>query len=114
MMDPRANIVLVPVMPSMGDINQNYWPNLEYLSDDGELLFIVRTDNDYLWMKEQIDLFKLAERFIVYMSVDNIPYILKKWGKKIIQDSLGVHLLPVQPSLPIQMHQNKIANSPSK
>ena len=114
MMDPRANIVLVPVMPHMGEPNQNYWANLDYLSDDDELLFVVRTEKDYLWMKEQIEYFRLEERFIVNMSIDNVPHILKKWGKKIIQDSIGVHLLPVQPYLPIEIHQNKIVNTPRK
>lgn len=114
MMDPRANIVLVPVMPHMGEPNKNYWANLDYLSDDDELLFVVRTEKDYLWMKEQIECFRLEERFIVNMSVDNVPHILKKWGKKIIQDSIGAHLIPVQPYLPIEINQNKIANSPRK
>lgn len=114
MVDPRANIVLVPVMPHMGDTHQNYWANLEYLSDEAELLFVVRTENDYLWMKEQVNTFNLTERFIVHMSVENVPHILTKWGKKIIQDCLGVHLLPVQPFLSIELHQNKIANYPKK
>lgn len=114
MIDPRVNVVLSPVMPYMGDTAQNYWANLEYLSDDGELLFVIRTEEDYQWMKEQLELYRLSERFIVQMSVDNAPRILKKWGKKIVQDSLGVHLLPVQPSVPVKINLNRTVNSPRK
>ncbi|HKJ69311.1 MAG TPA: hypothetical protein VKA68_15230 [bacterium] len=101
MVDPRANIVLVPTLPSSGDISENYWGNLEYLSDDDEILFRIRDETDFYWMKECIQHYNLTDRFIVHMVVVDPDKNTNKYAEKLVESDMGVHLLSHVPFITI-------------
>jgi hypothetical protein len=107
MLDPRVNVVLMPTVPGMGAVNNNYWANLDYLSEEGEILFLCRSDDDYIWIKQQISKYQLSDRFMLHLSVMNEPEGIRKWSNRIIQDSIGIHLLPFQPYLRVPLITNK-------
>lgn len=103
MVDPRANIVLVPATPSTGRESKNFWGNLEYLSEDGEILFRIKNENDFHWMVDCTRNYALTERFTVHMTPIDKNEAYQKWAKKLIQQSLGIHLLPWIPFTPVPL-----------
>jgi len=105
--DPRANVVLLPSPPSSGNQNKNYWANLEYLSEDGEILFLIQSEEDYRWMKTQINILNLTTRFTVHMALGKTKMPKTVWAKKLIKDALSVHLLPPTPFTAIPLRINK-------
>jgi len=105
--DPRANVVLIPSPPSSGNQNNNYWANLEYLSEEGEILFVIHSEEDYRWMKSQIKTLNLTTRFTVHMAPGKTKIPKKGWAKKLIKDALSVHLLPRTPFTAIPLQINK-------
>ncbi len=109
MLDPRANVVLVPSTPSSGNASENYWGNLEYLSDDDEILFRIRNDTDFYWMEACIKNWKLTDRFIVHMLVADPDKNDRNYAEKLIQREMGVHLLPHIPfiAIPIKFPTRK-------
>ncbi len=97
LLDPRTSIVLAPSSPSSLNHEQNYWANLGHLSDEGEILFRIRTAEDFEWMQLCIKRWNLTDRFTVHMlSFDEFERS-KKWAEKLIKNSLGVHFLPQIP-----------------
>ncbi|MBS1271168.1 MAG: hypothetical protein MAGBODY4_00297 [Candidatus Marinimicrobia bacterium] len=110
--DPRTNIVLMPVTPSQGNVNLNYWANLNYLSEDGEILFQLEEPRDYQWMKRIITRNHLAERFTAHLLVEGEMELRKRWLKQIIKDGLGVHLLPPVPFTPLPVHVDQSFRQP--
>jgi len=103
MVDPRANIVLVPASPSSGKEAKNFWGNLEYLSEDGEILFRIKNEQDFHWMVSCIQRYALTERFTVHMTPIDKNEAYQKWAGKLIQQALGVHLLPWIPFTPVPL-----------
>jgi len=102
--DPRTNIILVPVVPSQGDVDQNYWANLNYLSEDGEILFQLNGADDYQWIRRVISRYHMEDRFTIHISVPGNSELRKQWSKQFIRDGLGVHLLPETPFTPLPVH----------
>lgn len=109
MLDPRANIILVPSSPSSRRESKNFWNNLEYLSEDGEILFRIKDMKDFQWMTSCIERYALTERFTIHMLPIDKDHNYAKWSKKLIQHSLGVHLLPWIPftTVPLKIKTQK-------
>ncbi len=107
LLDPRTNVILAPTPPSSGLVENNYWANLEYLSEDGEILFRVHSETDYRWMKSMLESLNLASRFTVYMTTGSTRISQNVWAKKIIKDGLAVHILPPIPFTAIPLRINK-------
>ncbi|MCF7804074.1 MAG: hypothetical protein K9N46_12060 [Candidatus Marinimicrobia bacterium] len=107
LVDPRTNVVLTPIMPSRGDPDVNYWPNLNYLSEEGEILFTLDTSKDYHWMKQMVARYSLSDRFTVYVTIQGHPQVRDQWAKQIIKDSLQVHLLPPVPFTPLPIRVDR-------
>jgi 7-carboxy-7-deazaguanine synthase len=40
--------------PASGEVERNYWENLQHLRDGDELKFVLANRDDYLWAREQI------------------------------------------------------------
>ena len=112
MLDPRANIVLIPFPPSSGKEKLNYWSNIEYLSDDGEILFSVNAEEDYQWMVSLLDRWHLPDRLTVHMAVHCSQKERQMWAKRLIRDNLGVHLLPETPFTPVPLKLDHSSRQP--
>jgi len=103
MLDPRVNTVLCPEPPSTGLERDNYWGNLDHLSEEDEVLFRIKTDQDFEWMISNIHRWKLSDRFTVHMMGDGNKQRNQQWARELIERSLGVHLLMPVPFVTIPM-----------
>ena len=114
LVDPRVNTVLMPITPSRGKPADNYWYNLNYLSEEGEILFHLIDSEDYHWMKDVIRQFNLTNRFTVHVSVVGDRDRLNRWSKQMIEDSLAVHYLPHVPFTPLPVRIDQSYRQPLK
>jgi len=52
--DSRVRRIMDLKCPSSGEVERNLWDNLRHLKPTDEIKFVVGTDQDYQWMKQQI------------------------------------------------------------
>lgn len=60
--DSRVKRIVDLKTPSSGMQMKNYYRNIEYLTKSDEVKFVIGNRADYLWSKEQIEFFGLAEK----------------------------------------------------
>ena len=60
--DPRVHRIMDLKTPSSGEWQRNRLENITYLNNRDEVKFVIGSREDYLWAKEQVDKFNLAER----------------------------------------------------
>jgi 7-carboxy-7-deazaguanine synthase len=58
--DPRVRRIMDLKCPSSGEVARNHWPNIAHLKETDEVKFVIGTQEDYDWAKEQITTHKLA------------------------------------------------------
>jgi len=58
--DPRVYRIMDLKCPSSGEVERNRWENLQHLKGTDEIKFVIGTQEDYDWAKEQITRHKLA------------------------------------------------------
>lgn len=68
LVDPRVHIIMDLKCPDSGEMERNYWPNLEKLKPTDEIKFVISTQNDWEWAEEIIRKHCLANRFQVLIS----------------------------------------------
>ena len=70
--------------------DKNLWENINYIKDTDEIKFVIGDEVDYIWTKEIISKYNLAEKCSVLIS----PVFEKIESKKIVEwilrDSLNV------------------------
>jgi 7-carboxy-7-deazaguanine synthase len=59
--DPRVHRIMDLKCPSSGEAERNLWDNLKHLKATDEIKFVVGTEQDYEWIKQQIQKHRLAE-----------------------------------------------------
>jgi 7-carboxy-7-deazaguanine synthase len=52
--DPRVRRIMDLKCPSSGEVERNLWSNLRHLKATDEIKFVIGTEQDYDWMKQQI------------------------------------------------------------
>ncbi len=57
--DPRVHRIMDLKCPSSGEVERNRWENLKYLKATDEIKFVIGTQEDYEWVKQQITAHKL-------------------------------------------------------
>jgi 7-carboxy-7-deazaguanine synthase len=95
---PKVIKILDLKCPSSGESQHNLYANLDWLQPHDEIKFVIGTREDYLWTKETIEKYRLADRFLVLVStVFNAlePRQLVEW---ILHDNLKVRFQ-------LQMHK---------
>jgi 7-carboxy-7-deazaguanine synthase len=89
--DPRVKRIVDLKTPSSGMENRNLYRNVEYLTRQDEVKFVIGSREDYLWSKEQIELFNLPNKVttILLSPVTDVlaSSDLAKW---ILEDKLPV------------------------
>ena len=89
--DARVRRIVDLKTPSSGMSKRNFYKNIEYLTKNDEVKFVIGNHEDYLWAKDQIELFTLAEKVgCILMSPVNgdlTPQDLSEW---ILEDHLPV------------------------
>jgi 7-carboxy-7-deazaguanine synthase len=58
--DPRVHRIMDLKCPSSGEVSRNRWENLGHLRNTDEIKFVIGTQEDYDWAKQQIAQHKLA------------------------------------------------------
>ena len=88
--DPRVMRILDIKTPASGEEAKNRWENLDALSQNDEIKFVLCDEDDYRWAKDVLDQQRLAERCEVLFSPAQgalDPTDLAEW---ILRDRLPV------------------------
>jgi 7-carboxy-7-deazaguanine synthase len=67
--DLRARIILDIKCPGSGEVEKNYWPNIEQLRPHDEIKFVIADRADYDWARAVIADRSLAGRTILFSPV---------------------------------------------
>lgn len=90
--DPRVSRILDIKTPGSGEDSKNRWKNLELLTPQDEVKFVLCGEADYLWAKQVLDEKRVADRCPVLFSValgQLEPTRLAEW---MLRDNLPVRL----------------------
>jgi 7-carboxy-7-deazaguanine synthase len=60
--DPRVHRIMDLKTPGSGEVDRNRWENLEHLTRQDEVKFVIGSREDYLWSSDKILSHRLAER----------------------------------------------------
>ena len=97
-----VNSQVVKVMdlktPSSGEVTRNLYRNIDYLTDQDQVKFVIADQSDYEWSVQQITELKLAERCqILFSPVEqSMPAV-------VLADKILADRLPVR--FQIQLHK---------
>lgn len=90
--DARVSRILDIKTPGSGEAEKNRWKNLELLTPQDEVKFVLCGEEDYLWAKQVLSEKRVVERSPVLFSVSQgelEPARLAEW---ILRDNLPVRL----------------------
>ncbi|MBI1839614.1 MAG: radical SAM protein, partial [Verrucomicrobia bacterium] len=84
-LDPRVRRIMDLKCPSSGEVERNLWSNLAQLRSTDEIKFVIGTEEDYAWMKEQMEKHRLSA----------VCPILVSWVHPLKPDQQAPSLKPV-------------------
>jgi len=90
--DTRVSRILDIKTPGSGEAEKNRWKNLELLTLQDEVKFVLCSEEDYLWAKQVLSEKRVTDRCPVLFSVSQGqlgPTMLADW---ILRDNLPVRL----------------------
>lgn len=90
--DPRVIKVMDLKTPSSGECEKNLFSNLQYLTEQDQLKFVICNRTDYLWAKEMIGKHQIEGICEILMSPSFGQVALKLLAEWILQDQLRVRL----------------------
>lgn len=67
-LDPRVHIILDLKCPDSGEVERNFWPNLESLKPTDEIKFVLASRADFDWTEDTIRRHGLERRFRILLS----------------------------------------------
>ncbi len=67
-LDPRVIKIVDLKCPGSGEVERNYWPNLEILQPHDQIKFVIKDRRDYEWALAVIRKHRLDERFHLLLS----------------------------------------------
>ena len=88
--DSRVVKVMDLKTPSSGEMRQNRYQNIEYLTQRDQVKFVIADEADYRWSKQQLEEHSLAERCEVLFSpvMGTMPAV--ELADRILADQLPV------------------------
>jgi len=60
--DPRIHRIMDLKTPGSGEVERNFWPNIQHLTKRDEVKFVLCDRRDYEWARHQVHKHALAER----------------------------------------------------
>ncbi len=88
-LDPRVVKIMDIKCPASGESEKNLWSNLDYLTQQDEIKFVIANRSDYEWVREIINKYNLGRfRLLASPVYEKIqPQVLVEW---ILTDNLPV------------------------
>lgn len=96
--DPRVIKVMDLKTPASGEMQRNLYSNIEYLTSQDQVKFVIADDADYVWAKQQLIEYRLAERCQTLFSP-----VMGVISATILADKILADQLPVR--FQIQLHK---------
>lgn len=88
--DPRVIKVMDLKTPSSGELSRNLYQNIQYLTQNDQIKFVIGNEEDYGWSKRMLAEYKLSDHceilFSPVMGIQNPTEL----ANKILQDRLPV------------------------
>jgi 7-carboxy-7-deazaguanine synthase len=91
-MDSRVVKVLDLKTPASGECERNLYSNLDYLSPQDQIKFVICNEADYVWAKQQLEQRQLTEKCEVLFSPSYQQQSATDLAEKILADNLPVRL----------------------
>lgn len=91
-MGQGAKIIMDIKCPESGMSEKMNWENLNVLTRNDEIKFVICSGDDYQWSKEIIEKYSLADRYPVLMSPAYDRLTAGKLSEWILRDNLNVRL----------------------
>lgn len=88
--DERVMVVLDIKTPGSGEVEKNYWANLEQIKPQDEIKFVLCDEADYQWAKQVLHERKLAGRCGVLFSPVQGQLAARELAEWILRDHLPV------------------------
>jgi 7-carboxy-7-deazaguanine synthase len=66
--DRRVHVIMDLKCPDSGEVEANYWPNLDALKPTDEIKFVIASRRDWDWAEATVREHALADRFGVLVS----------------------------------------------
>jgi 7-carboxy-7-deazaguanine synthase len=88
--DPRVIKVMDLKTPGSGEMQRNHYENIQFLSSQDQIKFVICDQTDYEWAKQQIQKFKLTEKCELLFSPSHGQLANVKLAEWILADRLPV------------------------
>ncbi len=105
--DRRVQKVVDVKTPGSGEVEKNRWENLEYLTQDDQLKFVICSQSDYQWAVDQVNKRQLLNYCNVFFSPSFQQQDNQELADWILKDRLRVRMQ-------IQMHKYIWGDLPGK
>jgi len=105
--DARVVKVMDIKTPGSGELGKNHWQNIEHISPQDQIKFVLCDRNDYDWAKQIVERYQLLSRCEILFSPsfeDLQPQTLASW---ILEDKLQVRFQ-------LQLHKILWDNEPGR
>lgn len=114
--DPRVRRIMDLKCPSSGEVQRNRWENIGHLKNGDEVKFVIGTQQDYAWAKNEIEGHQLAGRCALLMSwveplaeaqqhasLKSVPAGMNPISRRELAERIIADALPVR--FQVQMHK---------
>jgi 7-carboxy-7-deazaguanine synthase len=114
--DPRVRRIVDLKCPSSGEVSRNRWENLEHLRGTDEIKFVIGTQQDYEWAKQQMAAHQLPALCPILFSwvspltpeqqdksLKRVPVALTPISRRELAERIIADALPVR--FQLQMHK---------
>jgi 7-carboxy-7-deazaguanine synthase len=90
--DARVRRIVDVKCPGSGEVENNFWPNLEALTPRDELKFVLADEEDYRWARDLVRERKLHEVCPVHFSPVHSSLDATEMAEWVLRDRLGVRV----------------------
>ena len=88
--DHRVNKIMDLKTPASGESDKNNWDNLQYLTNNDQIKFVICNEQDYLWSKTKLENYKLNQYCEVLFSPSHNEITDARIADWILRDQLAV------------------------
>ncbi len=105
--DSRVARIVDLKTPASGEVDKNLYDNLQYLTTNDQVKFVICDREDYEWSKEKLNEYKISEQCEVLFSGSHGEIQASQLADWILEDQLPVRLQ-------IQLHKYLWGDVPGK